>query len=194
MPIQLNAFNFFCENFIKLGLKVHNFVSTINSHFYWIINAFMISMNTLYCSAQRPISYVTFYYLKIRFVQAKIAFWVFIEIKQFTSRQVLSISDCFTDPWMSKACFPGTVFVGINHGKDRVPCHYNDVIMSVMASQITSPTIVNSIVYSGAYQRKHQSSASLAFARGIHRTRRMFSFGDVVMRNPGWRNTTSSSR
>ena len=47
--------------------------------------------------------------------------------------------------------------------------HYNDVIMSAMASQITSLAIVYSMVYSGADQRKHQSSASLAFVRGIHR-------------------------
>ena len=38
-----------------------------------------------------------------------------------------------------------------------------------MASQITSLTIVYSNVHSGADQRKHQSSASLAFVRGIHR-------------------------
>ena len=42
-------------------------------------------------------------------------------------------------------------------------------LMSVMASQITSLTIVYSTVYSGAGQRNHQSSASLAFVRGIHR-------------------------
>ena len=48
--------------------------------------------------------------------------------------------------------------------------HYNDVIMSAMASQITSFTIVYSTVYSGTDQRKHQSSASLAFVRGIHRS------------------------
>ena len=41
--------------------------------------------------------------------------------------------------------------------------HYSDVIMSAMASQFTSLTIVNSTVYSGADQRKHQSFASLAF-------------------------------
>ena len=40
--------------------------------------------------------------------------------------------------------------------------HYNDVIMDSMASQITSLTIVYSAIYSGADQRKHQSSASLA--------------------------------
>ena len=70
--------------------------------------------------------------------------------------------------------------------------HYNVVIMSWMASQITSLTIVYTTVYSGADQRKHQSSASLAFVRGIHRwpvnsphkwpvTRRIFPFDDVIM-------------
>ena len=48
-------------------------------------------------------------------------------------------------------------------------CHYSDVIMGAMTYQITSLTIVYSTVYSGAYQRKHQSPASLAFVRGIHR-------------------------
>ena len=41
--------------------------------------------------------------------------------------------------------------------------------MGAMASQITSLTIVNSTVYSDANQRKHKSSASLAFVRWIHR-------------------------
>ena len=70
--------------------------------------------------------------------------------------------------------------------------HYTDVIMGSIASQITSLTIVYSAVYSGADQRKHQSSASLAFVRGIHRgpvdsphkgpvTRKMFPFDDVIM-------------
>ena len=64
--------------------------------------------------------------------------------------------------------------------------------MSLMASQITSLTIVYSTVYSGADQRKHQSSASLAFVRGIHRgpvnsphkwpiTRKTFPFDDVII-------------
>ena len=38
-----------------------------------------------------------------------------------------------------------------------------------MASEITSASIVHSTVCSDADQRKHQSSASLAFVRGIHR-------------------------
>ena len=45
--------------------------------------------------------------------------------------------------------------------------------MGAIASQITSLTIVYSTVYSDADQRKHQSSASLAFVRGIHRDRRI---------------------
>ena len=49
--------------------------------------------------------------------------------------------------------------------------HYIDVIMATIAPQITSLTVVYSIVYLGADQRKHQSSASLAFVRGIHRDR-----------------------
>ena len=73
--------------------------------------------------------------------------------------------------------------------------HYTDVIMSSIASQITSLTIVYSAVYSGADQRKHQSSASLVFVLGIHRgpvnsphkrpvTRKMFPFDDVIMAWP----------
>ena len=71
--------------------------------------------------------------------------------------------------------------------------HYGDVIMSTMTSHITSVSIVYSAVCSDPDQRKHQSSASLAFARGIHRwpvnsphkgpvTRKMFPLDDVMMK------------
>ena len=64
------------------------------------------------------------------------------------------------------------------------------LMMSEMASQITSVLNVGSSVCSGADQRKHQSSVSLAFVRGIHRwlvasphkgpaTRKTFPFHDV---------------
>ena len=72
------------------------------------------------------------------------------------------------------------------------PIHYNDVIMTTIASQITSLAVVYSTVYSDADQRKHQSSASLAFVWGIHRgpvnsphkgpvTRKTFPFDDIIM-------------
>ena len=41
--------------------------------------------------------------------------------------------------------------------------------MSTMASQITGVSIVYSAVCSGAHQRIYQSSASLAFVKGIYR-------------------------
>ena len=70
---------------------------------------------------------------------------------------------------------------------------HNDVTEGAIASQITSLTIVFSTVYLDIDQSKHQSSASLAFVRGIHRrsvnspdkgpvTRKMFPFDDVIMR------------
>ena len=70
--------------------------------------------------------------------------------------------------------------------------HYGDIIMGTIASQITRLTTVYSTVYSDANQRKHQSSASLAFVRGIHWgpvnsphkwpvTRKLFPFDDVIM-------------
>ena len=70
--------------------------------------------------------------------------------------------------------------------------HKSHVIMSAMASKITSLMIVYWSVYSGAYQRKHQSSASLAFVRWIYRwtvnsphkgpvTREMLPFDDIIM-------------
>ena len=79
-------------------------------------------------------------------------------------------------------CFTVNIYVG----------HYSDVTMGAMASQITSLTIVYPKVYSGEDQRKHQSSASLAFVRGMHRwpvysphkwpvTRIFFPFYDVII-------------
>ena len=47
--------------------------------------------------------------------------------------------------------------------------HYSNVIMSTMASQITGFWTVCSADCSGTHQRKHQSSAWLTFAMGIHR-------------------------
>ena len=66
--------------------------------------------------------------------------------------------------------------------------------MGSLASQITSLMIVYSTAYSDTDQRKHQSSASLAFVRWIHRrpvnsphkwpvTRKMFPFYDIIMQH-----------
>ena len=88
--------------------------------------------------------------------------------------------------WLDPSAVPARISLGIltllamtnqmsATSSDAMPrvslVHYGDVIMGAIASQITSLTIVYSTVYSDADQRKHQSSASLAFVRGIHRDR-----------------------
>ena len=75
------------------------------------------------------------------------------------------------NPRASKITGNGAVY---SNGKSRgtgwfPPQHYNDVIMTTMASQITNLTVVYSTIYSDADQRKHQSSASLTFVWGNHR-------------------------
>ena len=76
--------------------------------------------------------------------------------------------------------------------------HYSDVITSVMASQVTSVSIVYSVCCcSGTDQRKHQSSASLASVWGIHQwpvhsphkgpvTRKMFPFDVIIINEKHW--------
>ena len=71
--------------------------------------------------------------------------------------------------------------------------HYNDVIMTTIASQIISLTVVYSTIYSDADQRKHQSSVCVTgFCVGNspgpvnspHKwpvTRKMFPFDDFIM-------------
>ena len=90
--------------------------------------------------------------------------------------------------------FTGEQWVTIVRIREKIDhdIHYNDVIMSAMASQIISLTIIYSTVYSGADKRKHQNSASLSFVRWNHRrpvnsthkgpvTRQMFPFDDAIM-------------
>ena len=81
-----------------------------------------------------------------------------------------------TSSWWGRNCiWPHNTCSWILHNEAcdityyTVESHCNDVIMGPIASQITSLMIVYSIVYSDADQRKHQSSSSLAFVRGIHR-------------------------
>ena len=94
-------------------------------------------------------------------------------------KNIYSFNPCADDPW----------YIPVQY---NMILHYDDVIMRAMASQITSLTIVYSTVYSDADQRKHQSSASLAFVQGILRgpvnsphkwpvTRKMYPFDDVIM-------------
>ena len=123
--------------------------------------------------------------------------WLICKISmQFTSILTFSLifngTACVILFYSPSATLPKQLELNIRSFRRINLCHYNDVIMGTIASQITSLTIVYSIVYPDADQRKHQSSASLAFVWGIHRgpvnsphkwpvTRKMFPFDDVIM-------------
>ena len=112
------------------------------------------------------------------------------------SRHLLCMNPC-------ECCYALDIFSWIEFAGQRasygIPVliiveHYGDVIMRAIASHITSVSMVCSTVCSGADQRKHQSSTSLAFVRGIPRwpvnspykrpvTREIFPFDDVIMDN-----------
>ena len=91
--------------------------------------------------------------------------------------------------------FPIMIYFALvirHHDTGILLSHYSDMIMSAMASWITGVSIIYLTVCSGADQRKYQNFASLAFARGNHRspansphkgpvTRKMFPFVDVIM-------------
>ena len=93
---------------------------------------------------------------------------------------------CFLPNWISS-------LRSITSGKWKIfRAYYTDVIMDAMASQVIGISIIYPTVCSGTDQRKHQSSASLAFVRGIHGwpvnsphkgpvTQKMFSFDGVIM-------------
>ena len=85
--------------------------------------------------------------------------------------QEISILYCVVLCWTVLYCTVlNCTVLHCSTNSDKHFFHYDDVIMSEMASQTTSLTIVCSSVYSGAdKKKKHQSSASLAFVRGIHR-------------------------
>ena len=101
----------------------------------------------------------------------------------------------FFKNWNS-ASLPSYTYRGRGSGwggwGDPLKNHHSDVIMSTMASQIIAVSIVCQSACSGANQRKQQSSASLAFMKGIHHwpvnsprkgpaTRKMFPLNDVIM-------------
>ena len=107
------------------------------------------------------------------------------------SSQFLLWENCPVGPWSSKYNSPTTPQASLVSPKIHVkPLQWRHD--GAMASQITSLTIVYSTVYSVADQRKHHSSASLAFVREIHQwplnfphrwpvTQKMFPFDDVIM-------------
>ena len=105
---------------------------------------------------------------------------------------VVCVQCIILDHMSTVYCILDICFVTNNSFYNKIN-HYNDVIMGAIASQITSLPIVFSTVCLDTNKKKYQSSASLAFVRGIHRrpvnsphkgpvTRKMFPFDDVIMK------------
>ena len=82
-------------------------------------------------------------------------------------RPICAHPGCFTGTWwilsLPQPCYNCMIVQGLLLLTWFDFNHYDDVTMSLMASQITSLTVVYSIVYSDADQRKHQSSAYYFF-------------------------------
>ena len=113
-------------------------------------------------------------------------------MQHFVQLSVEEVNGVVNSLWARRKILPGMLSHLVAFWYRYSSIHYDDVRMGEIASQITSLSIVYSIVYSDADQRKHQSSAALAFVRGIHRgpvnsphkwpvTRKMFPFDDVIM-------------
>ena len=95
--------------------------------------------------------------------------------------------------WYIEIYLSPLVLLGIELTSDEIYYHdHTGVVMGAVAPQITSLVIVYSTLCSDTDQRKHQSSASLAFVWGIHRgpvnsphkwpvTRNVFPFDDVII-------------
>ena len=105
--------------------------------------------------------------LTIAPVPAKQPWWIWIN----TSCEFI-MNDCITTTKQSTTK-PCAYFLGYTVHPKRIitpgsKTHYDDVIMTKIASQITSLTVVYWTVYPDVNQRRHKSSASLAFVWGIH--------------------------
>ena len=107
-------------------------------------------------------------------------------------QSVLRSSLCVYDQQDNIHCGPSSCLMHLQNTCILISFKYNNVIMSTIASHITGVSFVRTTVSSGADQRKHQSSASLAFVTEIHRwpvnsphkgpvTRKMFSYDDFIM-------------
>ena len=115
------------------------------------------------------------------------ALWIFNMLCYFCSKKIFQ--NCHTDYIL---CWWNYYDSNTVKWTCFEPSHYSDVIMGMVASQITGIMTVYLIICSGIDQRRHQSSASLAFVRGIHwwpvnsphkgpGMRNMFPFDDVIM-------------
>ena len=113
------------------------------------------------------------FFMEIKHIKSEIIDWEWTNVC-WTNRKGQEDIIVFMDWNGSASLFDEIFLTGYNgncrfHNFSYSQWHYRDVIMSTTASQITGVLIVCSMVCSGADQRKHQSSASLAlWGESIH--------------------------
>ena len=138
---------------------------TLSHHWSLLANGSPVGMRIPRCDLPRGV-----WQRQTHWLQRKLSFW----------RLLVQPAMIISSKWI--------YFVSVQGKSNSSPRHYGDVIMDAIASQIICLTIVYSTVYSDTDERKHQSSASLAFVRGPvnspHKwpvARKMFPFDDVIM-------------
>ena len=113
-------------------------------------------------------------------------------IQWYHKKHVISLLRRRAMRWLSWAFRRKLISLYDVDGLVQKKCHDSDIMVNTMASPITSVLIVCLTVCSSPDQRKYQSSASLAFVRGIHRWLvnsphkgpvrwKIFPFDDVIM-------------
>ena len=171
-----------------IGNVVLHFIRQMINYSCWSNDTMLTSVKTTFPFFRQNILQVLFFNKQTIILEILVAILCHLEAYwRWIWDTMTVLSDLFEKEWNNFIIVPVLV-----KQPWRTWLHHADVIMGAMASQITSLTIVYSTVYAGEDQRKHQSSASLAFVRGIHRgpvnsphkwpvTRKMFPFDHVIM-------------
>ena len=93
----------------------------------------------------------------------------YVNVTKSLVRDISPLMHMHQDPLLVSYCHHSELLqfkVSHRNSSQQESSHYCDAIMGAMASQIISTTIVYWAVYSGADQRKHQSSVPPAFCAG----------------------------
>ena len=149
---------------------------------YWVVTEMLLNLSEHKPSWTYVASFSKSYSIKLENT-----------IKTLQNRNTFCVSGPFERKQpLRTSGFPPSTAAQLASDREYWCYHYSDVIMGAMASQITSLSSICSTVCSGADQRKHQISASMAFVRGIHQwpvnsphngpvTRKFVQFDDVMM-------------
>ena len=138
----------------------------------WINTSCQFIMNDCITTTKQSTTKPCAYFLGYTVLLNSISFFLSLRNLLRSTHKIVDTAFHWLDFFADEYCKARyTKHLALNHAASINEYYYDDVIMTTLASQITSFTVVYSTVHSDADQRKHQSSASLAFVWGIHRDR-----------------------